>query len=65
MIIWCEKVRLYGVQICKGNTQTLTVDRHAISTLSIETHLAVLSGLPTKKFLREYVNEKSSTERRS
>ena len=32
---------------------------------SIETHLAVMSGLPTKKFLLECVNEKSSTERRS
>ena len=31
----------------------------------IETHLAVMRGLPTKKFLPESVNEKSSTERRS
>ena len=34
-------------------------------TPSIETHLAVVRGLPTKKFLPECVNEKSSTERRS
>ena len=32
---------------------------------SIETHLAVVRELPTKKFLPECVNEKSSTERRS
>ena len=32
---------------------------------SIETHLAVVTGLPTKKFLPKYINEKSSTERRS
>ena len=32
---------------------------------SIETHLAVVRGLPTKKFQTEYVNEKSSTKRRS
>ena len=31
----------------------------------VETHLAVVRGLPTKKFLPEFVNEKSSTERRS
>ena len=31
----------------------------------IETHLAVVRGLPTKKSLQECVNEKSSTERRS
>ena len=31
----------------------------------IETHLAVVRGLPSKKFLSECVNEKSSTERRS
>ena len=35
------------------------------SSPSIETHLAVVRGLPTKKFLPECVNEKSSTERRS
>ena len=35
------------------------------TTPSIETHLAVVRGLPTKKFLPECVNEKSSTERRS
>ena len=40
----------------RGNTST---------TPSIETHLAVVRGLPTKKFQTEYVNEKSSTERRS
>ena len=32
---------------------------------SIETHLAVVRGLPTKKFQTECINEKSSTERRS
>ena len=32
---------------------------------SIETLLAVVRELPTKKFLPECVNEKSSTERRS
>ena len=32
---------------------------------SIETHLALVRGLPTKKFLPECVNKKSSTERRS
>ena len=32
---------------------------------SIETHLAVVRGLPTKTFLPECVNEKSKTERRS
>ena len=32
---------------------------------SIETHLAVVRGLPTRKFQTECVNEKSSTERRS
>ena len=32
---------------------------------SIETHVAVVRGLPTKTFLSECVNEKSSTERRS
>ena len=34
-------------------------------TPSIETHLAVVRGLPTKTFLPECVNEKRSTERRS
>ena len=32
---------------------------------SIETHLAMMRGLPTKKFQPECVNQKSSTERRS
>ena len=32
---------------------------------SIETHLAVVRELPTKKFRSECVNEKSSTERHS
>ena len=32
---------------------------------SIETHLAVVRELPTKKCLPDCVNEKSSTERRS
>ena len=38
--------------------------RYSLSP-SIETHLAVVRGLPTKKFLPECINEKSSTERRS
>ena len=32
---------------------------------SIETLLVVVMGLPTKKFLPECVNKKSSTKRRS
>ena len=36
-----------------------------IVTPSIETHLAVVRGLPTKTFLPKCVNEKISTERRS
>ena len=38
---------------------------HVGTTPSIETHLAVVRELPTKKFLPECVNEKSSNERRS
>ena len=42
-----------------------TVIEQTMSTPSIETHLAMVRGLPTKKFLPECVNEKSSTEHRS
>ena len=38
---------------------------HVPISPSIETHLAVVRGLPTKKFLPKCFNEKSSTERRS
>ena len=41
----------------------LSTRKETSSTPSIETHLAVVRGLPTKKF--ECVNEKSSTEHRS
>ena len=34
------------------------------ATPSIETHLAVVRGLSTKKFLHKCVNKKSSSERR-
>ena len=43
----------------------MTYVKYTITTPSIETHLAVVRGLPTKNFLPECVNEKSSTERRS
>ena len=46
---------------CKKNK----MGTYEISSPSIETYLAVVRGLPTKKFLPECVNEKSSTERRS
>ena len=39
-------------------------DASHIQSPSIETHLAVVRGFPTKKFLPKCVNEKSSTERR-
>ena len=43
--------------------------KHAVSegkkAVTNETHLALVRGLPTKKFLPEWVNEKSSTEPRS
>ena len=44
--------------------ETTASDYNSI-TPSIETHLAVVRGLPTKKFQTECVNKKSSTERRS
>ena len=34
------------------------------SSPSIETHLAVVKGFPTKKFLPKCINKKSSPERR-
>ena len=37
------------------------VGTYTIISPSIETHLAVVRGLPTKKFQTECVNEKSST----
>ena len=41
------------------------LDHYQHYSSSIETHLAVVRGLLTKRFLQECVNEKSSTERRS
>ena len=38
---------------------------YTATTPSIETHLAMVRGLSTKKFLPKCVNEKSSTERHS
>ena len=47
------------------NKRMLRADnRHFTSTSSIETHLVVVRGLPTKKFLPKCVNKKSSLERR-
>ena len=37
--------------------------RLCVSKLLVLTNLAVVRGLPTKKFLPKCVNEKSSTER--
>ena len=46
-----------------NSAERRTVQDHVSTTFSIETHLAVARGLPTKKFLLKCVNEKSSTER--
>ena len=43
----------------------MTLSHYHGNTPLIETHLAVVRGLPTKNFLPECVKEKSSTERRS
>ena len=57
----------YYYNILKNHTHLNkpAVVRYVDSTPSIENHLAVVRGLPTKKFLPKYVNEKSSTECRS
>ena len=49
--LYCQKLQLRAVIL------------HLNTTPSIETHLAVVSGIPTKTFLPKCVNEKSSTER--
>ena len=68
---------IYILKVCKAPNQSVVknimffmsfqpdVSFHGSNTPSIETHLAVVRGFPTKKFQTECVNEKSSTERRS
>ena len=47
------------------NKRILRADnRHVTSTTSIETHLVVVRGFPTKKFVPKCVNKRSSSERR-
>ena len=60
MLFDCNKA--YTQDICYLD---LANPKYTVNTPSIETHLAVVRGLPTKKFLPDCVNEKSSTERRS
>ena len=56
---------LYITNFC----ETRKIDSNAIQVYfllpSIEIDLAVVRGLPSKKFLHKRVNEKSSTDRRS
>ena len=44
-------------------TAQAELEYESVMSPSIETHLAVVRELPTKKFLPKCVNEKSSTER--
>ena len=64
-----EAFSILALPICPDNTTVFPscMQRGIIRehSPSIETHLAVVRGLPTKKFLPECVNEKSSTERRN
>ena len=66
------KSKMYSI-LDESNNEKITIKGHngfifrnfTIHSPSIETHLPVVRGLPTKKFQTECVNEKSSTERRS
>ena len=64
-----EAFSILALPICSDNTTVFPscMQRGIIRehSPSIETHLAVVRGLPTKKFLLKCVNEKSSTERRN
>ena len=60
----CEFWKIRKNTFFAEHHQTTASDYSSI-TPSIETHLAAVRGLPTKKFLPQCVNEKSSTERRS
>ena len=51
------------LEIDLNSAEIRTVQDPVSTTSSIETHLAVARGLPTKKFLLKCVNEKSSAER--
>ena len=78
---WTERnpklIKNYCATACKNFTNVEKQQMHtnwgptdpsSITTWfspSIETRLAVVRGLPTKKFLTKCVNEKSSTKRRS
>ena len=57
-----------GIQSKCGKIRTrITLNTdffYAVTTPSIETHLAMVRGLPAKKFLLKCVNKKSSSERR-
>ena len=55
----------YHLQIKYCAMGTICAPTYDSISPSIETHLAVVRGFPTKKFLPECVNEKSSTERPS
>ena len=72
-LMFMEQWTVISLLIIPGKQEFKYKDVHIINRRwkldnlppSIETHLAVVRGLPTKKFLPECVNEKSSTERRS
>ena len=49
-------------EIDLNSAEIRTAQDHVSTTSSIETHLALVKGLPTKKFLLKSVNKKSSTE---
>ena len=62
---WSDKVFVRFLKIFVRELQTCNFTPSIELSPSIETHLALVRGLPTKNFLPECVNEKSSTERRS
>ena len=62
------RVFFFPVSILKidlNGAEIRTVQDYVCTTPSIETHLVMVWGPPTKKFLPKCVNEKSSTEHHS
>ena len=76
MVVFSITVAMHTCTVIEKTTINVTFDLRYYATFSvmlpsqmhspsIETHLAMVRGLHTKKFLAECVNEKSSTEHHS
>ena len=58
-------ISMNGISKDETEERLRALENRKAAPPSIETHLAVVRGLPTKKFLPKCINEKRSTERRS